>query len=306
MSSPIVVEKNSENISHDAIIRMARQAGIVRLAGETYPAIREIIASEIRFLAVKSVFFMEEGQRKTIKENDARSAVKDSMCFNLPSEIPEKVCKKFQDSSPKPAKGKKKQRSAPGVKAAEEIAFYTNQTDFMTSVGPFNRLSRSIIVEINDECKISAKAFGVIQMATEMFIVKFFKFCNVVSTKNKRTTVQLKDVEVVRLVQDRDSEDEKDEEDSDTEDEDSKDSDEEEDSKDSDDEEEEKPKAVVKKKAAVVKKKKAVVVKKKKAAAVKKTRKAKKTDIIPDDDLLFDDSDDDDNDSDDDMFSDDE
>ena len=97
---------------------------------------------------------------------------------------------------------RKRKRFRPGTLALMEIRRYQKSTNPLIAKAPFERLVKEILVEKNGESvsRITATAIQALQEATEHYVVDLFRDSVLASTHAKRTTVQIKDVQLVKRI----------------------------------------------------------------------------------------------------------
>ena len=94
---------------------------------------------------------------------------------------------------------KKPHRYRPGTVALREIRRYQKSTELLLRKGPFARLVREILLDLNSTVdRIQGAALSALQHAAEAFIVALFKDAQLLAFHAKRVTVMLKDLLMAR------------------------------------------------------------------------------------------------------------
>ena len=102
-------------------------------------------------------------------------------------------------------KDKPRRARKAGTAALREIKRYQKTTEMLLPRAPFQRLVRSLSMDINHELRFQSQALQALQEATEAFIVGLFEDTNLCAIHAKRQTVFSKDMQLARRIRgDRD------------------------------------------------------------------------------------------------------
>ena len=95
---------------------------------------------------------------------------------------------------------KRKIRFKAGTVALREVKRYQKSIDNLLPRAPFQRLVRSIVLEMDHQLKFQSQALAAIQEATEAYIVALFEDTNLCAIHAKRMTVMKKDMQLARRI----------------------------------------------------------------------------------------------------------
>lgn len=94
----------------------------------------------------------------------------------------------------------KNRRFRPGVVALREIRQYQRSTTMLIRRLPFQRLVRSIALEVKHNFRFQSSALMGLQEAAEAYLVDLFSDTNLCAIHAKRVTIMAKDMELaIRL-----------------------------------------------------------------------------------------------------------
>lgn len=104
-------------------------------------------------------------------------------------------------SSQKSADGEKRKiRYKPGTVALREIKRYQKSTNLLLPRASFQRVVRSICMEIDNTLRCQAQALLALQEASEAYLVGVFEDANLCCVHAKRVTIQKQDMELARRI----------------------------------------------------------------------------------------------------------
>ena len=93
-----------------------------------------------------------------------------------------------------------KRRYKPGTVTLREIKRYQKSVDMLLPRAPFQRLVRSITMELDHQLRFQSQALQALQEASEAYIVGLFEDTNLCAIHAKRVTVQKKDMDLARRI----------------------------------------------------------------------------------------------------------
>ena len=97
-------------------------------------------------------------------------------------------------------KERRKNRFKPGTVTLREIKKYQKSIDCLLPRASFQRLVRSITMEMDHNLRFQSQALQALQEASEAYIVGLFEDSNLCAIHAKRVTVQKKDMELARRI----------------------------------------------------------------------------------------------------------
>lgn len=89
---------------------------------------------------------------------------------------------------------KKKRHYRPGTVALREIRKYQKTTNLMLGKLPFQRLVRSVALELKSDLRFQISALNAIQEASEAYLIGLFEDTNLCAIHGKRVTVTSRDM----------------------------------------------------------------------------------------------------------------
>jgi len=95
---------------------------------------------------------------------------------------------------------RKKNRFRPGTVALREIKRYQKSTNLLLPRASFQRVVRSICMEIDNTLRCQAQALLALQEATEAYLVGIFEDANLCCIHAKRVTIMKQDMELARRI----------------------------------------------------------------------------------------------------------
>ena len=98
------------------------------------------------------------------------------------------------------AKPKKPHRFRPGTVALREIRQYQKSTELLCRKGPFRRLVKELITDINSNLRLQEKAAVALQEGAEAYLAGLFTDANLEALHAKRVTIQPKDIKIARTI----------------------------------------------------------------------------------------------------------
>eukprot|EP00929_Paragymnodinium_shiwhaense_P017517 TRINITY_DN1268_c0_g1_i1.p2 TRINITY_DN1268_c0_g1~~TRINITY_DN1268_c0_g1_i1.p2 ORF type:complete len:138 (+),score=41.57 TRINITY_DN1268_c0_g1_i1:130-543(+) len=93
---------------------------------------------------------------------------------------------------------KKPQRFRAGVNALKEIRKYQRSTDMLIRKGPFQRLVREVMQDMQPDYRFQTQALVALQEAVEAYLVGLFEDTNLCTIHAKRVTIMPKDMQLAR------------------------------------------------------------------------------------------------------------
>ena len=178
-----------EIITTPVIMRIARRGGVLRISLPVYEEIREIISELTKDITRRALIYTNHANRKTLSFSDALSALDVKV-----SPVNNKLCSLYK------SKTHKKFKIKPNVRALREIRFYQKNSDCLLI--PKIVFRRMIKQEINNaNFRINQQALILFQSYVENKITKLFQTANLLAVGSDRLSVQLKDVEQARRIQ---------------------------------------------------------------------------------------------------------
>ena len=97
-------------------------------------------------------------------------------------------------------KDKRKNRFKPGTVTLREIKRYQKSVDMLLPRAPFQRLVRTITMDMDHSLRFQSQALQALQEATEAYIVGLFEDTNLCAIHAKRMTVMKKDMDLARRI----------------------------------------------------------------------------------------------------------
>ena len=97
-------------------------------------------------------------------------------------------------------KDQHKRRFKPGTVTLREIKRYQKSVDMLLPRASFQRLVRSITVDMDHQMRFQSQALQALQEASEAYIVGLFEDTNLCAIHTKRVTVQKKDMDLARRI----------------------------------------------------------------------------------------------------------
>ena len=97
-------------------------------------------------------------------------------------------------------KDKRKNRMKAGTVTLREIKRYQKTVDMLLPRASFQRLVRSITLEMDHNLRFQSQALVALQEASEAYIVGLFEDTNLCAIHAKRVTVQKKDMDLARRI----------------------------------------------------------------------------------------------------------
>lgn len=95
---------------------------------------------------------------------------------------------------------KRKNRFKPGTVALREIKRYQKSTNLLLPRASFQRVVRSICMELDNTLRCQAQALLALQEATEAYLVGIFEDANLCCIHAKRVTIKKQDMELARRI----------------------------------------------------------------------------------------------------------
>ena len=115
-----------------------------------------------------------------------------------------KMQKSKQIKKTAPAEGgmkeKKARKNRPGTVSLREVKKYQKSINMLLPRAPFQRLVRSICMDMDDQLRFQPDALFALQEATEAYVVGLFEDTNLCAIHAKRVTVQKKDMDLARRI----------------------------------------------------------------------------------------------------------
>jgi len=108
--------------------------------------------------------------------------------------------KAAQRSAPHAGGVKKPRRWRPGTVALREIRKYQKCTDLLIRRGPFQRLCREIVQDMNLGMRFQSTAVLALQEAGEAYLVGLFEDTNMCAIHARRVTIMPKDMQLARRI----------------------------------------------------------------------------------------------------------
>ena len=120
------------------------------------------------------------------------------------SKMPGKVKGSKMIKKAAPAEGgmkdRKKNRYKPGTVTLREVKRYQKTTDMLLPRASFQRLVRSITMDMDHSLRFQSQALHALQEASEAYIVGLFEDTNLCAIHAKRMTVMKKDMDLARRI----------------------------------------------------------------------------------------------------------
>jgi histone H3 len=112
-----------------------------------------------------------------------------------------KAGKDSKKAAATPAGGmKKSHRYRPGTVALREIRKYQKSTDLLIRKLPFQRLVKSVAVDIKSDVRFQSSAMMALQEATEAYLVGLFEDTNLCAIHARRVTIMVRDMQLARRI----------------------------------------------------------------------------------------------------------
>ncbi|XP_033053946.1 histone H3.3A-like [Trachypithecus francoisi] len=103
-------------------------------------------------------------------------------------------------SAPSTGGVKKPRRYRRGTVALREIRRYQKSTEFLIPKIPSQRLVPEIAQDFKTDLRFQSAAIGVLQEASEAYLVGLFKDTNLCAIHDKRVTIMPKDIQLARRI----------------------------------------------------------------------------------------------------------
>jgi len=185
---------SASSIAKPGIVRVARQAGVVRIQGLVYPEMRGIIKMHIEDIVKFAYFFAEYQQRNTIKFEDVKEAL-DRLGLKVWGVNRIEKVNRSGLKKPKTAPKRKTQR---GAKAIREVRKYQKSQTLLMARAPIERLIRDAMADYKVNGRISARAVSLIHASVEERVRKILGKSQLLAIHAKRKTVRTNNIQRTR------------------------------------------------------------------------------------------------------------
>ncbi|XP_027450880.2 histone H3.3A [Zalophus californianus] len=128
---------------------------------------------------------------------------KQTACKSTSGKAPRKqlATKAARKSAPSTGRGvRKPHRYRPGTVALREIRRYQKSTELLIRKLPFQRLVREIAQDFKTDLRYQSAAIGVLQEASEAYLVGLFEDTNLCAIHAKRVTIMPEDIQLARRI----------------------------------------------------------------------------------------------------------
>ena len=173
---------SSNNITKNALQRIAYRAGVKSMSGLIYEELRSVLQDFLEEKIISSLSIMELNDRKTLTREDLEIADKSRALLNY-------------NGIGKIVGG----RNKPGTVAQKKIKEQQNKVDFNFPRAPFQRLVRENADHIKD-LRFSASFMNAIQTMSEAHLIKLLKYADLVAIHSGHQTITPKDLLLVRAI----------------------------------------------------------------------------------------------------------
>ena len=132
----------------------------------------------------------------------SKAAAKAKAATKLPTKV-SKTSKAIKKTAPAAGgmKGdRRKNRMKPGTVTLREIKKYQRTVNMLLPRASFQRLVRTITMEMDHQLRFQSQALQALQEASEAYIVGLFEDTNLCAIHAKRVTVQKKDMDLARRI----------------------------------------------------------------------------------------------------------
>jgi histone H3/H4 len=190
-----------KGISDAAIQRIAHKAGVKTVSSLIYDETRDLMKMFLRAIIKDAATYTEHARRKTTTRDDILHASerRGRKIYTSGGEGDTKNCDIFHPA--KKPKSKAQEPAKRGELALREMMFYQKQHDcMMISTEPFVRLVRDIASDYKTDLKFTGDALGLLQIATEDFLVRAFEDINLIAIHTGRVGILPKDMHLARLI----------------------------------------------------------------------------------------------------------
>jgi histone H4 len=190
-----------QGVSDAAIQRIAHKAGVKTVSSLIYEETRDIMKMFLRAIIKDAATYTEHARRKTVSRDDVLHASerRGRKIYTSGEEGNTKHCDIFQPV--KKPKSKALEPAKRGELAIREMMFYQKQHDcLMISTEPFVRLVRDIASDYKTDLKFTGDALGLLQIATEDFLVRVFEDTNLIAIHTGRVGILPRDMNLARLI----------------------------------------------------------------------------------------------------------
>lgn len=171
---------DADELSKSAITRLARQAGIKSLSTLVFDEMRGVTTVFVERIVRDAVILSEHARRKTVMPEDVKNALDRNGYKMYGGGSAMKRCKPLEGGADKQIRGAQAQSDCVHFERA-----------------PFERFVRQ---KAGGALRFSAEAMGMLQVATEAYLVKTLAHANLAAIHAKRVMVMPKDIQLVRHV----------------------------------------------------------------------------------------------------------
>jgi histone H2A len=186
---------NIKTITNPVLIRLAHKAGVKRLSGPLYAAVRSVLLEELRDCLKNVVTYTETARRKTVQIDDVSSALGVYSSHASNRRYPQYNKQTSSDETTRKINHK------PGTVVNRDIRRLQKQYNCLYIPKlTFETLVRNIVSEYADGFRLQEKAVVLLQHYTENMLLKLFRTANHVATSAGRQTLQPEDVKLVRYI----------------------------------------------------------------------------------------------------------
>lgn len=178
-----LLKDNIHGITSSNIRRLALKASIARVNAEVYDEIRDVIHKYVDGVIRHSITYMEHARRRTLYESDVVSAVfiaTGTKTYDCGGNV-------------RNAKISKKK----SVRC--QISEYQKQSECVyISRAIFKRVIREVAQDYHEDMRFSSDAIDVLQLNTEMYILKLFSMCAELLLYSGHNTLSNKEIKLAR------------------------------------------------------------------------------------------------------------
>jgi len=220
-------------VVNDAILRLARKAGIARVSSLLYDGVRTEMGEYLEELLQKVIIFTENGRRNTIKEQDVINALRelgiDQVGLPLKGRCPiyndrwltrgahhdfTQRGGSNEDASDdddlesndlyEQVGGQKKYKYHPGTVARREIRYYQKKNNCLIfPKAPFERKVRDIAMNYMANLRITQPGILLIQSSTESHLLKLLQAAALIAHETGHKTVDAKHLILAKKVREQ-------------------------------------------------------------------------------------------------------
>lgn len=196
--------EDHSDITQSAVKRILRRAGVKRINVAAYAAVVQVLAKRTRDIVKNALVFMEHCRRKTLQRDDVLRSL-NSLGTPLAAGFVGASFDTFTESAGSRKTTTGGHRWKPGTVALRDIKLQQRNSDSLAIPHqPFERFTRAIIAEFNDNARVEGGAIELIQLASEKYATQIARYGNEIAVgPSSRETLMAGDIELAARILER-------------------------------------------------------------------------------------------------------